>query len=226
MKDKKRSKFSKISEYIWDVFFIIVVVPIILCSMIIITKTILHPYEIPDILGYKLFIVLDENMDKSLEYGDVVITKNVEPKTLGVGNLIAYRNNNNYVTLHKISEISENNNARVFSLEVSEGEIVNSKFIKEDSVEGILVKKYERLGIWLMVIQDVRGLIAIVSFILIIGVISYYIAEKLDKRDEKEKDKNIEKKSDKKTDKIEKQDKEKEINKNTDKKKSKEKISK
>ena len=62
-----------------------------------------------DIFGYKAFIVLSDSMSKTdFDAGDLVLTKEVDPATLKVGDIIAYQSTDteNYgeVVTHKIRE--------------------------------------------------------------------------------------------------------------------------
>lgn len=173
----------KTISYIFDMMFLLLVLIVFSVSCMIIFKTITKPYEVPDIFSYKPFILLDENMDDSLKYGDLVITKIVNTGDLKIGDLIAYRNNENFVTMHRIEDIIEQDNEKTFTMKIVQNEVSTAKNVKEDNVEGIFINRYSNVGSWLMFIQDPFGLLFIVSIILIIGVIAYYVAEKLDKRE-------------------------------------------
>ena len=63
-----------------------------------------------DIFGYKAFIVLSDSMSATdFSAGDLVLTKEVDPSTLQIGDIIAYQsiNTENYgeVVTHKIREL-------------------------------------------------------------------------------------------------------------------------
>lgn len=65
-----------------------------------------------DIFGYKAFIVLSDSMSKTdFDAGDLVLTKEVDPATLKVGDIIAYQSTNdeNYgeIVTHKIRELTK-----------------------------------------------------------------------------------------------------------------------
>ena len=61
---------------IGDVIFILVFIPLAIASIRIVYQKFFEPEKIPDIFGYKMFVVFDDSMDESLEYGDLVITFN------------------------------------------------------------------------------------------------------------------------------------------------------
>ncbi len=183
MKKEEAENKTKISSYILDIIFGIIIIPIILISMIVIYKSIVYPDKVPDIFGYKPFIILDENMEKSIDYGDLAITKIVDTDTLKTGDIIAYRNGDNFVILHKIDEVQETTEGRTFLMQIPKTEVGDTKYVKNEKVEGLLVNKVQGLGTVFMYLQDPRVLFLNIIIILIIGLIAYYVAEKLDERE-------------------------------------------
>ena len=183
MDSKKQKIFFKIVNYIWNMVYALIIIPIVIISMIIIYKTIRYPNKIPDILGYKVFIILDEKMDESIEYGDLVFTKIIDTDILKNNDLIAFRNNDNIVTIHRIIDKTENNNKKVFTMKTLENETPETKMVNEDRVEGIVIDRIANLGIILLLLQEPLVLATIILTILIFGLIAYYIADRLDKKE-------------------------------------------
>ncbi len=90
--------------------FVTLVVIFAICMMIftIISVTTLDKTD-RSLFGYKAFIVLTDSMSKTdFKAGDLVIIKDVDPKTLEIGDIISYRSTNpdHYyeVVTHKISK--------------------------------------------------------------------------------------------------------------------------
>ena len=183
MKDRKQNIFLKWINYIWNIIFSIIIIVVVLISMIIIYKSIRYPDKIPDIFGYKPFIVLDEYMDDSIEYGDLVITKIVDTSKIEKDNLVAFRNNENIVTIHKIIDIFEINDKKTFTMKTSENETLDTKFVSEDNIEGIVIRRIAKVGSFLMFMQEPLVLFILIIIILIIGLIAYFIADKIDKKE-------------------------------------------
>ena len=181
----KRTIFAKIFNFIWFFIFIFIIVPTVVISCIIIYKAIKYPDKIPDILGYKMFFILDDFMDESVGFGDLVFTKNVDPETLQTGDLIAFRNRFNLVTLHQIINIEEQEDTRKFTFQTLENETNDTRFANSENVEGLLIKIVPRIGIYLLYIQTVWGLLSIILCIIIIGTIAYMVAAQLDDIEEK-----------------------------------------
>lgn len=157
----------------------------VIIAAIILYQSIFYPDKIPNIFGYKIFIILDENMEKSLDYGDLIITKNIQPKKIVKDDVVAYRNMENTVSISKIVEINNSKKTnKVFEIK-SYRNLLAEKKITEDKIEGILRKKIPKVGLCILIIQ--KPIVTIIGsiIILLVGLVAYYIAGKLDERDYK-----------------------------------------
>ena len=168
-----------------DMIFYLIIIPLIIVVIIIMYKRIEDPNKIPDIFGYKMFIILDDNMDKSIKYGDLVFTHNIEPKNLEQNDLIAFRNNTNKVTVHRIIKITEDNVGRQFEMQNSKNEIGDTKYVRDEQVEGIIIYRIPKIGLILFKIQEPYIILSLIGIVILVGIGDYYIAEKLDKRNMK-----------------------------------------
>ena len=166
-----------------DIIFYIIIVPLIVVSITIICQRLRDPEKIPDIFGYKMFIVLDEKMDEAIDYGDLVFTHNIDPDNLEKSNLIAFRNNTNKVTIHRIINITKKDDGKMFEMQNSENEVGDTKYVEEKQVEGIVIHKISKIGIVLYKIQEPYIILTLIGTVLLIGLGAYYIAGRLDKRD-------------------------------------------
>lgn len=167
-----------------NTLFYIVIVPIIMIILILVWQKITQPEKIPNIFGYKVFIVLDGKMDESVSFGDLVFTKNIIANKLKVNDFVAFRNLNNTVTLHRITKINQLGNKRNFLMKTAKNEIKDTEFVDEKNIEGIVIKKIAKIGIILYLIQDPLIILFLIIIVLIIGLVIYYIAQELDKREE------------------------------------------
>lgn len=179
----KNTKNVKDTFLLEDIIFYMIIIPIIIVSVIIIWQKIFTPDKIPDIFGYKMFIVLDENMDHETEYGDLIFTHNVDTNSLKLNDLIAFRNNTNKVTIHRIINITEDNVGKQFEMQNSRNEVGDTKYVRDTQVEGIIIYKIPYIGLIIYSIQKPRVILTLIGIVLLIGLIAYYIASKLDKRD-------------------------------------------
>ena len=188
VKNTKDTK-DKDTTLLEDIIFYTIIVPIIIVSIILIWQKIVTPDKIPNIFGYKMFIVLDENMDQETEYGDLVFTHNVDTNNLKLNDLIAFRNNTNKVTIHRIINITEDNFGKQFEMQNSRNEVGDTKYVRDTQVEGIIIYRIPYIGIIIYNIQKPYVILTLIGIVLLIGLIAYYIAARLDKRN-MEKNKN------------------------------------
>ena len=144
----KKTKLKMFINIIENFIYYLILIPLIIITLMIVYQQITEPDKIPDVFGWKMFIILDEYMDESVQYGDLVLTKNIEPEMLEKGEIMAFRNDTNTVTIHKILEINEENGIdtntkeerliRTFTMKSLENETNDTKFVKDSKVEGIL----------------------------------------------------------------------------------------
>ncbi len=181
--ENKRVEKVKDTTLVEDIVYYSILFPLILLAIILLWQKIVNPYKIPDIFGYKMFIVVDEKMDYSVEYGDLVFTHNIEPKTLKLNDLIAFRNNTNKVTLHRIIDINQYIDKIVFEMETHSNEVGDTKYVNGDQVEGIVIHRVPKIGLIVLKIQEPAVILTLIAIVVVVGTIAYYIAEKLDERD-------------------------------------------
>ncbi len=183
--EKKITERIKQTTLLEDIIFYVIIIPLILISITIIWQRLTEPDKIPDILGYKMFVVLDGDMDQAIEYGDLIFTHNIAPENLEKSNLIAFRNNTNKVTIHRIIKITEDDIGRQFEMQNSVNEVGDTKCVKENQVEGLIIYRIPNIGIILYKIQEPYIILILIGIVLLIGIVAYYIAGRLDKRDMK-----------------------------------------
>lgn len=180
-------KVKKISSVINNVIYYFVLISCAIIAISITGQRFFYPNKIPDIFGWKLFVVFDEKMVDEIKSGDLVFAKIVNTNDLNVNDAIAFRNNLGYVTIHKILGIEEENKKDIkikkFLLKTQENELIDTKYVLEENVEGKIIHRIPKLGKILYDLQKPVVLIFIYSFTLVIGGIWIYIAGKLDEKD-------------------------------------------
>lgn len=193
--EKQENNKKSIASIVENIIYVCVLVPLIVITISIVFQLIVYPKKIPHIFGYKIFMIFDKYMDDSVEYGDLVVTRNIEANKLKTGNTIAFRNNMNTVTIHKIINIEE----ETLIMNTLKNETLDTKKVKKEKVEGILVYRIPKLGEIIYYIQQPWAIIAIGSIILIIGLIWIYIAQELDEKEKRQlEQKNMQEQEDKK----------------------------
>lgn len=188
MKNERKLELKKIIGLIFKVLFLIIVIPIILMSVVVMIKANKYPDKIPDILGYKPMIVLSGSMETALYTGDLVFVKIVNPDTLKNGDIIAFRNEVDTVTTHRIIDIVNKNGQEYFKTKGDNNNIEDSNLVSVEDIEGVYVFKIPKLGEALMILKEPRSLLLILLIILVIGLIWLHLADKKEKEILKKED--------------------------------------
>lgn len=167
--EKEEKKAFKVLDVLGslltDVFYIFVLIPLIFISLSITYQMLRYPDRIPDIFGYKFFMVFDQTFDGSLEYGDLAITQNINSSGIKENDIVAYRSKTNMVEIRRISTIEKNS------------DVTDIRF------EGKLVNRVPMVGIVIYIIQQPLVMICLIIIILMMGDMAYMVAYDLDMRD-------------------------------------------
>lgn len=182
---------KKVIRIVENIILTIIFVPLIIIAIRISYQSIFYPEKIPDIFGYKMFFIFDENMDQNLKYGDIAITYNKKVDDLKENNLIAFRNNMDTVTIHRINKITEeknrdNKNTKIFIMNAVQNETIDTKFVKEEKVEGVVVNRIPKIGVTIYFLQQPIVILVISFCIIAVGGVCIYFAGKLDKKEMQE----------------------------------------
>ena len=180
----------KVVKYLWNIIkWVIVVVlavlVIIIGSVFIQTKT--NPNKVPSIFGYKPFVVLSGSMESEIYTGDLAIVKEIDPSTLKVGDIIAFKDEDGYVVTHRIKEIENVDGTKRFITKGDNNNTEDNGFVTLDRVEGIYVFKIDGFGNVVLTLQKPVTL-GIVLGVIILGGIIWIMADnnKISKEEKEE----------------------------------------
>lgn len=175
---KMRKKIS-----IWQVVKIIIFViaiPLLFFSIDIMYKSVKYPDKVPDVFGIKPMIVLTGSMETEIYTGDLVLVKEVNPSTLKENDIIAFRNEENKITTHRIIEIVSEGTETSFRTKGDNNNVEDANLVKATYVEGIFVRRIPKIGSFLMFMQQPIGLAVVLLAILVVGLGILYFMNKAD----------------------------------------------
>lgn len=171
-------KILKLVEYI--IYGILGLLLII--NTIIMIKTQLHPKEIPGIFGRKPFVVLSGSMKPNILIGDLIIVKEVDANTLQKDDIIAYRDDKDLVTTHRIINVIKTDEDICFETKGDSNNVKDSALVCSKDIEGKYIHRIARLGNLILFVQQPLGFGIMMITILLIGVIIFMISNrKIDK---------------------------------------------
>ncbi len=191
MKKNKQNKKGIVGKVCKIIFFSFAFI-ILLIAGIIMYKANTDPAKVPDVFGYKPMIVLSGSMETSIHTGDLVFVKMVDTTTLKKNDVIAFRNEADTVTTHRIVDIVFEDGKQFFQTKGDANNANDKNLVAMEDVEGLYVGRIAGAGNFLMFMQKPIGLFIVLLVILVIGLLWLYIVSRRDdkkyrKEDEKDR---------------------------------------
>lgn len=170
------------------ILFFIIATPILILSLIIMIKARIYPDKVPDVFGYKPMIVLSGSMETSIYTGDLVFVKMVDTNILKEDDIIAFRNETNTVTTHRIVELVNENGNTLFRTKGDNNNTEDAKLVLANEVEGVYVFKISGLGNVLMFLKEPKSLVILLLATLVLGLIWIQIMDKIENKNKIQED--------------------------------------
>lgn len=174
---------SKKVKTIITVILIIIMIPILFVSAVILIDSYAHPDKVPSFFSWKPFIVLSGSMETQISAGDLVVVKEVSSSELKKNDIIAYQNEDDTVTTHRIVDFTEENDETKLVTKGDNNNINDEKTVSLSQVEGLYQFKVAKLGNVAMFIQTPTGIIAILSIPIALIIIMQFIQSRKDKKE-------------------------------------------
>lgn len=177
---KNKSLLSRIL-YITGVLVCIILLPILIMNITIVVKSYISPNEVPDFFGIKPFIVVTGSMEDTINSGDLVITKAVDPATLEVGDIISYREGESVIT-HRIVEFTEEEGEAAFITQGDANNAEDSNPVLYSQVEGTYLFRLSGLGNLAMYMQTPVGMLVFIGIPICCFILYDVIRRRLDNK--------------------------------------------
>lgn len=178
------------------VIIIVLLLTVIFVSGTILINSYIKPNEVPSFFGWKPFIVLSGSMETQIMTGDVAVVKEIDTKDLKVGDIIAFKDNNDIVTTHRIVKITEVDGETRYITKGDNNNTEDSGYVLQNQVEGIYKFRVGRIGNLALFIQTPIGMVVCISIPLIILVLIQLVDSQKEKKlilEKENKQKNMEK---------------------------------
>lgn len=155
----------------------------ILGIMLIINLSVMYQAKkdentVPSVFGYKPFMVLSGSMESAIHKGDLIFTKIIDPETLKINDVIAFRDAAGTITTHRIIDIVSENGENQF---ITKGDNNNSQdkhLVSLEDVEGLYVGRIPGIGSLMSSLSEPTTIIILVLGVTAIFVISFSISNK------------------------------------------------
>lgn len=176
MKEKKEW-YKSVGNWFFIVACVILV-PILIMNLYIMIQSKVNADKVPNVFGYKPFIVLSNSMEAEIHKGDLVLTKMVNPKKLKKNDVIAFRDAENTVTTHRIIDIVEKEGEKYFITKGDNNNTQDKNLVEFADVEGIYIARFPSLGSMMKSLSDPVTILIVFFGITLIFVVGFSISNK------------------------------------------------
>jgi len=175
--EKKQKKKNTVG----NVIFIIVCVLLLsalFVNLVIIFQAQTNKDKVPSFLGIKPFIVLSGSMETEIKRGDLILTKVIDPTTLKIDDVIAFRDSENAVTTHRIIDIVVRNGQTYFITKGDNNSSQDQNLVAIEDVEGLYMTRIPGIGTIMNRLAEPTTIMMVGVGITMIFVISFVISSK------------------------------------------------
>ena len=151
---------------------------VLLLNIYIIAQSKLKPNRVPSVFGYKPFAVLSGSMQPNIMVGDLILIKKTDINKLKKNDIIAFRDKDNLVTTHRIIKVVKKNGQVCFETKGDSNNVKDKELACKNNIEGKYVKRYAKLGNFILFIQKPLGFTVMMMTLFIICVLIYIIQDK------------------------------------------------
>lgn len=169
----KENKFKKNINIIIYIFLL----PILIYNLSLIIQSVLKPYETPNFLGIKTYVIISGSMQPELKIGDIVVVKKITQEDLKVGDIISFRHGQSVIT-HRISRIIEEDGERKYITKGDFNNAEDSESVTYNNIEGKVIRSVPQFGKIALMLQDK----IVIIFLIIVLYIYLVYSGKLKKK--------------------------------------------
>lgn len=166
-----------------------ILIPILLINISVMIQAKTDEDKVPTIFGYKPFIVLSDSMETKIKRGDLIIIKDLdqnEVEKLSERDIIAFRDDENTVTTHRIVEVVDENDERYFVTKGDNNDSQDQSLVEYKDVEGIYKFRIPGVGNMFSSLAEPTTIIIIVLGITVIFGVAFYMSAKKEREREHE----------------------------------------
>lgn len=177
--NKKEDKKKKKSLSDWVVTIAcIILVPVLVINLWIMIQSKTNQDEVPSVFGFKPFIVLSGSMEGKILKGDLIITKIIDPETLKINDIIAFRDAQGTVTTHRIIDEVDRNGERYFITKGDNNNTQDQNLVSLQDVEGIYVLRVPGVGSMMKSLSEPTTIMILVLGITVLFGVGFMISSK------------------------------------------------
>lgn len=139
----------------------VILAVVFIINMTMIVKSYMYPDRVPDFAGYKPFIVLSGSMEPAIMAGDLIVTKNIAPENVAVGDVISFRVENDIMVSHRVTEI-QTAGGLSFLTKGDANIGMDAVNVRPETIEGLYIWRGAGLGKFAIFLQTPIGMLIFV----------------------------------------------------------------
>lgn len=181
---KKGKWYKSISNWLF-IIACVILIPMLIVNLSIMSQAKKDQDKVPSVFGYKPFMVLSGSMETEIRKGDLIITKIVDPTTLKINDVIAFRDGAGTITTHRIIDVVVENATTYFITKGDNNSTQDRNLVELSDVEGIYIGRIPGVASIMKSLTEPTTIIILVLGITIIFVIGFSISTKKQKEMER-----------------------------------------
>lgn len=185
-----KGRGKKISIII-GILLCIVLILVLIINITLIVGSYVNPEKVPSFLGYKPFIVLSGSMEPEISPGDLIITSNVDPEEIKVGDIISFREDGTTVVSHRVTEVLTEEGL-AFHTKGDANIGADAGTVLPEDIEGLYIWRIGGLGRIALFLQTPMGLLIFVIIPLCLIILYDIASRKLRNKKEKSREAELE----------------------------------
>lgn len=176
VEQNKKQTTKKLSVWtIVGVILCVILLPILIINVTLIIRSYTDKDSVPSIGGIFPMIVLTDSMYPDIQSGDLIICRQTDTETIGVGDVITFfdpAGNGTSIVTHRVIEVTEEDGELAFRTRGDANNADDRLAVKAEKVVGTYWKRIPKAGNVAMFMQTTAGLIlcVVLPLILLIGI--------------------------------------------------------
>lgn len=153
---------------------------IVASTFFLIYQSRIEPNKAASVMGYKPLTVLSGSMSPFLEPGDMIVTRQVKPENIQVGDVITYRMDEKTLVTHRVVEVIHEGGHLAFRTRGDANNTEDPELVSQDRVIGSMAFKIPRAGYISQYARTPKGFVVMIVFpalLLIAGEIKNVLTE-------------------------------------------------
>lgn len=162
----------------------VIIIPIIIINITLLLKSYFNPNEIPDIFGFKTFVIVSKSMEPTIMTSDAIVVEEVNPEDLKVGDIISFKDGES-INTHRIVEIISENGKKKFRTKGDNNQSVDKELVMTSKIQGKYQFRIKGFGKVIEILNSKVTLVILLAFLIFILTYQVRISKRKLKRKEK-----------------------------------------